>query len=271
MKTEWLSGSLIHLLYFIAVLYLVGFLIALVNRAFYRLSGGGRVICYLTGLIGTPIHELSHALMCLLFGHSIREMRLFRIDLKSGVLGYVNHTYNRRNLYHVIGNYFIGIAPILGGTCFLLVMLKLLMPEASTAFGAYLSDFVEWQMQGLIPEQFLGVGAVFVSFLTILFSSAEGWHFWVFLLLALCVSIHMNLSWSDIRGSLLALPLLAALLTLCHLALYYLSADIYEGFVRALNRASGYLAGILMLSLTLSILALIPALLLRLLRSAFLR
>ena len=94
----------IHLLYFVGVVYLVGFVIFLLNKLFYRLLGGGRFVCYLTGLVGTPIHELSHALMCLLFGHRIVEMRLFRVDGKSGTLGYVSHSYRKSNLYQVLGN-----------------------------------------------------------------------------------------------------------------------------------------------------------------------
>lgn len=271
LEHELVANILIHLLYFIGVVYFVGFLIYLLDRAFYRLLGGGRLVCYVTGLVGTPIHELSHALMCLFFGHRIREMRLYRIDRQSGVLGYVTHTYNRRNPYHVMGNYFIGIAPILVGTLFLCLMMRLLLPTAFEGFGAYLSDFADWQAQGLVLKQLIGVGAVFVSFLTLLFSAAGGWQFWVFLLLALCVSIHMNLSWADIRLSLAALPMPAILLSLCHVALYFLSAETYARFVRALNVAGSYLAGVLMFSLALSVLSVLLALVLRLIRRLFAR
>ena len=44
------------------------------------------------------------------------EIRLFQPDLETGVLGYVNHSYNKRNMYKVLGNYFIGVAPIVA--CF---------------------------------------------------------------------------------------------------------------------------------------------------------
>ena len=256
----------IHLLYFVGVVYLVGFLIYLLNRLFYRLLGGGRFVCYATGLIGTPIHELSHALMCLLFGHRIVEMRLYRIDRRSGELGYVTHAYHRGNLYHVLGNYFIGVAPILVGTAFLCLMMRLLLPEAFSQFGGYLSDFADWQSQGYVPEQLLGVGAVFVSFLTVLLSTVSGWQFWVFLLLALCVALHMNLSGADIKGSLGAIPLLAILLALCHAALFFMAPSAHAPFVRALNVAGAYLAGVLLFSLGLSILSLFLALVIYLIR-----
>ena len=202
----------IHLLYFIGVVYLVGFCVFLLNRLFYKLLGGGRFVCYATGLIGTPIHELSHALMCLFFGHRIVEMRLFRVDGKSGTLGYVTHSYRKSNLYHVMGNYFIGTAPILVGTAFLCLMMRLLLPETFVTFRDYLEDFVSWQQMGYVPEQLLGVGAVFVSFLTALASAAGTWQFWAFFALTMCVSIHMNLSGADIVGSLGALPIIGILL-----------------------------------------------------------
>ena len=259
-------GLLIHLIYFIGILYLIGWLIHLCNRAFYRMLGGRRFVCMATGLIGTPIHELSHALMCLLFGHRIREMRLYRFDRGSGVMGYVNHTYDRRNLYHIMGNYFIGTAPILVGTLFLCLMMRLLLPDAAARFSLYLSDFADWQMLGYVAEQFAGVGAVFVSFLTVLLHAAHGWRFWVFLLLALCVSLHMSLSWGDIRGSLTAIPVLIFLLSLVHIALYFLPGEAYEVFTRALNVAGAYLAGILLFSLALSVCSLLLALPFALLR-----
>ena len=273
MANELVPNILIHLIYYVGVVYLAGFLIGLVNRTFYRLLGGGRFVCYATGLIGTPIHELSHALMCLLFGHRIREMRLFRIDTQSGVLGYVNHSYNRRNPYHVMGNYFIGIAPIMCGTVVLFLTMRWMLPSAFAVCRDYLSDFVDWQGQGEVLRQAEGIGALFVSFLFILFTeiSAGGWQIWVFLLLLLSISIHMNLSGADIKGSLGALPILILLLLLCHVVAYRLPDGGYMAFVRALDLAGNYLAGMLMLSLLFSVLSLIPALAIYLLRRLFRR
>ena len=271
MWQELFPHMCIHLFFFIGVVYLVGFLISLINRAFYRLLGGGRFVCFVTGLIGTPIHELSHALMCLLFGHRIREMRLFCLDRRSGVLGYVNHSYNRRNPYHVMGNYFIGIAPIVCGTLILFLTMRWMLPSAFAVCQDYLSDFVDWQGQGEVLRQVEGIGALFVSFLSILYVEicAGGWQIWVFLLLILAVSIHMNLSGADMKGSLGALPILVLLLLIGHVIAYLLPGGAYVSFVRALDLAGNYLAGMLMLSLLFSVLSLIPALLIWLIRRPF--
>jgi hypothetical protein len=74
------------------------------------------------------IHELSHALFCIIFGHKIQEMKLFSPE-NDGTLGYVNHSYNPKNPYQQIGNFFIGTGPIWGGVLLLYVASYFLLPE----------------------------------------------------------------------------------------------------------------------------------------------
>lgn len=96
-----------------------------------------------TGWIGTPIHESSHALMCWVFGHQIESMALFEPDSREGRLGYVRHTYQRGDWWQESGNFFIGLAPLAGGTLALLLLTWLMFPglveqflEASHQFSA---------------------------------------------------------------------------------------------------------------------------------------
>ncbi len=67
------------------------------------------------GLISVPIHELSHVVACLIFRHRIDRVVLFDFYAKNGALGCVQHSYSSRSLWQVVGNFFIGIAPIFGG------------------------------------------------------------------------------------------------------------------------------------------------------------
>ncbi|AZL83373.1 hypothetical protein EIJ81_00470 (plasmid) [Aliivibrio salmonicida] len=93
------------------------------------LSGKGvRFLVYSTAAIGTPIHELSHAFLCLVFRHKIKKISLFSAN-GSGVLGYVQHTYNPSSYYQSLGQVFIGLAPIVGGLCIVELITELLFPQ----------------------------------------------------------------------------------------------------------------------------------------------
>lgn len=90
------------------------------------------------GFIGIFCHELSHLITAILFGHRIDRISLLRRPHPDRVgadgqpdlaLGYVNHTWNQRNWYQVIGNLFIGIAPIFGCALLLLALTAGLIPS----------------------------------------------------------------------------------------------------------------------------------------------
>ncbi len=81
---------------------------------------GGRVYLAATAL-STGIHEMSHAIMCLLFFHRIERMALFSPDPATGRLGYVRHSWDAGSTYQKAGNFFIGVAPMIAGIPLLLL------------------------------------------------------------------------------------------------------------------------------------------------------
>ncbi|MBU3829970.1 MAG: hypothetical protein H9843_03625 [Candidatus Limosilactobacillus merdavium] len=93
----------------------------------------------LLGGIGVIIHELSHSLVAVLFGHRITRMRLLHFpnphDPNDNSLGSVDHSWNNHSLYQRVGNVFIGIAPIVGNTAVLILITNWLMPGILSWFS----------------------------------------------------------------------------------------------------------------------------------------
>jgi len=160
----------------------------------------------LTGWLGVPVHELSHLITCRIFAHRVVAYSLFSPDPRTGTLGYVQHGYSRRNLYQLAGNFFIGIAPLVGGSLLLLGALWLLLPEARPAFTAPPSPHMADQLRHTAAL----AGATLQGIFTM--DHLASWRLWLFLLLALSVGTHMSPSWPDLEGAWPGLLVLATLL-----------------------------------------------------------
>lgn len=102
--------------------------------AYVLILKAGRFAFYVTAFFGVFIHELSHALMAVIFRHKVLKIDFFNPS-PDGTLGSVSHAYNPRNIYHVIGNFFIGMAPLIGGVATIYAMTRLLLPESASVFA----------------------------------------------------------------------------------------------------------------------------------------
>ena len=173
---------------------------------------------------GTVVHELGHALFCVLFGHKIRDISLFR-PRKDGVLGYVKHSWNRKNLYQNIGNFFIGTGPIwLGSALIVLITFALFGAELwkpLRAIQTVPTDFVTWRGQ-------LRLGSEFWQALLALFQQIHNaglytdWRFYLGLYLLLCIGSHVTLSPADLQGAGSGLVTLTILVFVFNLATLWL-------------------------------------------------
>lgn len=213
-----MSGPVLHLLLYLGRLILLtlgipvacGLLVGLFSRLFSVLLGGrsGQVFD-VTSIIGTPVHELGHAVMCPIFGHRIRRIKLWTPKPDDGVYGFVEHTYNRRNLWARLGNLFIALGPIFSGLGVTVLMLLLCFPDQ---WSAYLSATHALSAAVATPRE-IAVG-VFSLFASIPRAFASDWlRATLGMLVILPVSLHITLSWQDIRSGASAVPLYLVLLT----------------------------------------------------------
>ena len=159
---------LIGVLPWIAVALVMQLLSNSIRKSLAKIFGIQGYI-YLTAP-GVMIHEIGHAVFCLIFRHKIVEMKLFSPE-EDGTLGYVNHSYNPNSFYQRIGNFFIGTGPIWFGVGVLCLISWLLLPNEMQ-----ISDFFSLNFWGR-------------------------WQSYIWLYLALTISSHITLSPPDLAGS----------------------------------------------------------------------
>jgi len=207
---------------------------------------------YITGWIGTPVHELGHALFCVLFGHKIAEMKLFAPNSDDGSIGYVNH-YIPNNPYGKIGNFFIGVGPIILGAVALYAALYWLVPNKNEILASITaSTMEELRPASMIQQLSLLAGAVPAT-LGALFApeNLRHWQFYLFLYLSLCIASHMQLSPPDIKGMTSGLISMVVVLFVVNGISLFVGIDVWKYIVVA-SRAMGMFVGLFMYATIIS-------------------
>lgn len=176
----------------------------------YRAIGLKGVVLW-TGWLGTPIHELSHLVMCFLFRVEVTKFSLYEPDPQNGTLGFVRYRVPElkpSQLHKVIGTFVMGVAPLFGGALFLLALLHLLTPNAAPvlAEGARFANLVEAAPPDAVVRGFAGL--VKTVYATIFADGAASWRPWLFLYAAMCVGAHLAPSRPDLTGGLVGLLVL---------------------------------------------------------------
>lgn len=167
---------------------------------------GPQSVVYVGGL-GVIIHELSHLLVALLFGHHINSFRLLitNVQESGGALGYVNHSWNKKNYYQFLGNALIGTAPVFGCTIVLLLITRLLVP------GIY-----QWGLQSM--DSLLG--------LAITSNITAGHTNWLLVVIWVVLSINITIGGFDLSDADLksTVPSFITLFVIIGVALFLLVA-----------------------------------------------
>ncbi|MGE5627962.1 MAG: hypothetical protein ACM3X7_07565 [Solirubrobacterales bacterium] len=221
LETIWLAGVIIT----------AGFILNILRnnsiKNFQRSFGKKAII--ITGILGVPIHEMSHAFIALLFGHKLTKVKLFQSPDENGVMGYVNHTYSRNSIYQQLGNFFIGIAPIIGGTISIIVLMYFAMPETYNQFTNLVLKDLQWStMNKHAFESILkAYGRIAETVFTI--KNMGNPLFYIFIFAAISISSHISLSPADIKGAakgLFSIILVIFLLNVLNLSKYLAPLEI---------------------------------------------
>ena len=212
-----LKASFYQLFITVGIVFLAGFIINLFkNQTISNLHKSlGRAAILATGFIGTPIHEIGHALMCVIFGHKINGIKLFSFNPKNNVLGYVNHSYRKNSLYQRIGLLFIALGPIFSGVVTIILLLKYLLPSSYDIFiNNQFEPTFNFSLEYVLALLSFGKDTIFSIFDANNFKEIK---FWIFIIISASISIHMSLSKRDLEGfwhGLIAFFLLIVILNL---------------------------------------------------------
>jgi len=182
-----------------------GLLIQFISQLTFRSleNAFGRKGVYFVAWLGTPVHELGHALFCLIFFHRIVEIRFFKPDPVYGTLGYVKHAWHRTNPWQMLGNFFIGVGPLLLGCGVLFGLFYFLIPDSSRAWESIVAavsapgrDYTIGSYFTLFSDSALVL--VKLVFTTHNLTTAG---FWIFIYLSICVASNIRLSLADLKIS----------------------------------------------------------------------
>lgn len=190
---------------FIILGLLIGWIEGISSRTIQLRFGRKAVI--VTGIIGTTIHEFSHYIMCKLFLHKVKSVKWFSISPdKNRELGYVSHSYNKKNIYQRVGNFFIGVAPIVVGTLILVGFFYILLPKSfndiysSIHIKGTILDVNDFNIGSFIDALFYNCILIVKNLFTV--SNLLNIKFWSYLFIAVSISTHMSLSKADLKNSI---------------------------------------------------------------------
>jgi len=186
---------------------------------------GTKTYIILFAWIGVPVHELGHALFALIFGHKITKIVLFKPSEPGGLWGYVNHTYNSRSIYQRIGNFFIGIGPIIVGSVVIYLLgyfllnfdiHDLLKDSRAVDYNADISSIFTISLRNILSISISVIHNILHNLLQM------NWRYIVFLYLSFSIGNYINLSPTDVKHLAPGFLILTVTLLIANLATVWL-------------------------------------------------
>ena len=240
-----LLATLTHLTILLAPILLLGLIMHLISQQIEKLTVG--IIgmpgyLYLFGWIGTAVHELGHLIFALLFGHQISNVKLFSFNANNPQLGYVKHSFNKKNIYQNLGNFFIGIGPILLGGSALFIIGYLIF---DLKFNDIIINNIKLSGLSITESIFQVFSSIYDGLMSTINAiinqeNAAWWKFLLFFYLLFSIGSAISLSQSDIKGSFSGLLLFIGLILLLNLSTLWAGNFITVLFTKISGLFSGF-------------------------------
>ncbi len=248
----------------IQLFFLLGplFLLALIMNFFSGISEslgfkvfGEKLYIYGFAWLGTALHELGHAIFAVIFGHKITQITLFSPNHYKGTMGSVDHSYNPKNIYHNIGNFFIGIGPVIIGSVVMYIMAYLF-------FGNYINRIDSDISSNTINDVSIVLKNMYIKL------KSSGWKGVIFVYILYSIASSITLSKQDIINARSGLVYFIIVMLLFNLATLWLGNEATHSIIRTSKYISG-IYPVFIFSIILNILFVIFLFILNIFRSIF--
>jgi len=256
------------LLIIIALLNLSAIFTARMSVRFW----GRNLFLYGFGWLGCSVHEMSHAFFALIFGHKISEVELFKPNSNGESLGHVSHSYNKKSIYQKIGNFFIGISPLLFGGIVLFLITWLIFGFNVVSLSSFRITSHDFTSYLLMKQIGIGIWHSLLSYFTLVFTCAAAiwWKSVLIIYIIYSTGSSMTLSKSDVGSAVSGFLWFIVFFLVFNLLTLWIG-----NFVSVfLTRIAGYISGfyfLLILSLMANLLFLMILVVLNLFKNLFVR
>jgi hypothetical protein len=205
---------------------------------------GQKIYLYVFGWLGTAVHELGHAIFAIIFAHKISEIKLFSPNSGKS-LGHIKHSYTKGNPYQTLGNFFIGLGPILLGSLLLFVV-------AWVLFGLNIFQIAEKNNVVINYNLFTGFDSLKITAVNIgkgvweCFTSiltgpdSNWWKLVLFFYLFYAIGSSITLSPSDIKGAFRGFLYFLIILFIFNIATIWKGDFILSFFAKTSSYFSGF-------------------------------
>ncbi len=233
---------------------------------------GQEVYLYVFGWLGTSVHELGHAIFAILFAHKVSEIKLFTPGSGKS-LGHVKHSYTKGNPYQTLGDFFIGLGPVLFGT--LLLWLVTLLLFDLNIFRIAEKHEVVYNFKVFESFESAKTAAISISkgvwesFNTII-SRGNWWKLSLFFYLFYAIGSSITLSGFDLKGAFKGFTYFIILLLIFNIGTFWIGNFALDLSIKINHFLSGFYF-LIILSLVLNIAFIIILLLFDLLLSLILK